>query len=199
MQNSRIRLGQLIAFCGGLVLLASLSQTWFVPVADYRGADALAGPQSAWQALDWADNALAVIAVAALVLVVVIAVTDRGDPPRLLLLVLGGAGVVIVFAGVAPFIRHELLEPARAETQTAVWVAGAASLAIVAGAHGLRLPSWGRPNLSLGQTDDRQWRQGATYYDSTMVETGFSNPAHRPDRDILDTAEDVAWLADRLR
>jgi Tryptophan-associated transmembrane protein (Trp_oprn_chp) len=192
MQNGRIRLGQLIAFCGGLVLLATLSQTWFRPVADYRGVDALEGPQTAWQAFDRADNALAFIAVAALVLIVVMAVTHHGGPARVLLLVLGAAGVVIVFFGAAPFVGHELLEPARAEAQTAVWVAGAASLSLVAGAHGLPLPAMTRP-------ERYESYEGATYYDDTIAKTGFSNPAERPERDLWDTLDDVERVSDALK
>ena len=192
MQNNRLRLGQLIAFCGGLVLLASLSMTWFRPAPGYTGPDALDAPQTAWQAFDWADNALGGIAVGPLVLIVVMAVTDSGDLPRVLLLVLAGAGVVTVFLGVAPFISHELLEPARAETQTAVWVAGAASLSLLAGTHGIRLPSTTRPNRYESY-------RGATYYDDTIAETGFSNPAERPERDIFDTLDDVGSVVDALK
>jgi hypothetical protein len=147
MGNNRLRLGQLIAFCGGLALLGSLSMTWFRPEPRYTGDDPLDGPQTGWQAFDWIDTALGGVAIAALALIVVMAFSARGDAPRIALLVLGIAATGIVVAtGVSPALIK--LDGAYAlppeATHTGAWVALVGSLALLAGADGVRLGP-GRP------------------------------------------------------
>jgi hypothetical protein len=144
MQNNRLRLGQLIAFCGGLALLASLSLTWFRPNPRYFGDEPFHGSQTGWEAFRWEDTALGGIALAALALTVAMAFPIRGDAPRALLLVLGlVATSLVVGLGVSPALMSwdsAVAEPPKA-TQTGAWIALVASLSLLAGAHGIRLGS----------------------------------------------------------
>jgi hypothetical protein len=112
--------------------------------------------QTAWEALSWADVALAGAALAALVITLAVALADRGDVPRLLLFLLGAVATVIVVAyGAAPAVLGGPGAP-----QTAVWVALAASVSLLAGADGIQM-SFGSGTRTH---DPEAWLAQGMYY-----------------------------------
>jgi hypothetical protein len=146
MQNGRIRAGQLLAFCAGLVLLASLSQTWFRPMPYTRREPGMLNePQTAWQAFYWADWVLAGIALAALVVIVAMAFVDRGDALRVVLLVLAAAGAALILYQLT-VISNERAWPLRGvglsvsavEIQNPAWVALVSSVSLLLGIDGIQ-------------------------------------------------------------